>query len=630
MGLRIALVDALQADGWSGGSSKFEAVANCLEAVGHEVFLIDGTNLGDNTPSDRLGDNTPSDRTEPTLLTGLNRALAAKPMMDSYRTARRLAELQPDIIVGPLRGGLLQGALMARACGEAFAKTRIALWYNQSSRTRFLAGDNFSPPLAALLADALERQCLMLADTLIVPDGMTALAIPALDRDIPRHVASLHPLQPPAPGEAPSSIEEIVFIGPLRRSGGVVEFIEAIEALASKGDLGDRLVTFLGPVRDVSVGIGRAWLSLRAAAWSFRFRVVEESDRDRVRDYANVTSRLVVGISDDIDDLAFFKKCSPYSIALAPGRAIGVALAGRLEQSISARLNRKGLDTTRPDSGPHEGFGAWPDLILSLKTTQSSRPASSPLSVCILHHNRLTYLREAIASIPLEVDGQAVEIIVFDNASPIPDIAEEIRRVARNRPRLRVLTQSESISSAAAYNRCLASASNRTVLFLDDDNAFTSNGVLRLAGAIDAGGWDIVVSSLDVFDGESAMDAPSAGELIFLGMAHSAGLFFNAFGDTAMAVRRDRFLELGGFHDPGHHYPAFDWVTLARAQERGFRIGALQWPAVRYRRDTVLADLAPQKLDQEGARAYVLEVFGNSFDAELVSRYAQMLHIVDL
>lgn len=621
MGLRIALVEALEADGWSGGSGRFAAVANRLTADGHEVFVIDGTQ----SSGDIRGKPA-----APPLLTGLNRALAAKPMIDSHRTAHRLAELEPDIIVGPLRGGLLQGALMARACGEAFTETRIALWGDQPTRARFLGGDNFAPPLAALLSDAQERQCLMLADALIAPGGTSGLALPAIDRDLPRYTASLHACPLPEPADGPSSIEEIVLVGPLRRSGGIVEFIEAIEALARKGDLGDRLVTFLGPVRDASAGIGRTWLGLRAAGWPFRFRVIEETDRDRARDHAKGAGRLAVGVSGDADDLAFLEGCIPGSIALSPGQVEGIALAGRLEQSIRARLNGAKWVSKEPSAGSQPGLDAWPELVLRLERARKPRSAVGPVSVCIVHYNRLAYLRDALASIPNEVGGQAVEIVVIDNASPIPDIEQAIRKAAGDRAHLRVLTLSEPVSSAAAYNRCLTSASHPTALFLDDDNAFAPGGVLRLARALDAGDWDIVVSSLDVFDGESALDAPSAGQLIFLGMAFSAGLFFNAFGDTAMAVRRDRFMELGGFHDPGHNYPALDWVTLAKAQARGFRIGALHRPAVRYRRDTARADLAPQKLDQEGARAFVLEAFGNGFDAELIGRYAQLLHLPDL
>src|SRR6185436_1321690 len=107
----------------------------------------------------------------------------------------------------------------------------------------------------------------------------------------------------------------------------------------------------------------------------------------------------------------------------------------------------------------------------------------------------------------------------------------------------------------------------------------------------------------------------------------SAGLFFNAFGDTAMAVRRDPFLGLGGFSDPGSSYSHLDWVTLAKAQAAGLRIGALQWPAVRYRRNTARADLEANKIDQEGARFFVFDAYERAYDAELVGRYAQKLQL---
>ena len=62
----------------------------------------------------------------------------------------------------------------------------------------------------------------------------------------------------------------------------------------------------------------------------------------------------------------------------------------------------------------------------------------------------------------------------------------------------------------------------------------------------------------------------------------------------------------------------------------GLRIGALQWPAVRYRRNTVRADNQAIKLDEAGARALVFEACGNSIDAHLVARYAQKLLLQDL
>jgi hypothetical protein len=40
--------------------------------------------------------------------------------------------------------------------------------------------------------------------------------------------------------------------------------------------------------------------------------------------------------------------------------------------------------------------------------------------------------------------------------------------------------------------------------------------------------------------------------------------------------------------------------------------------------------MAAHKLDQEGARALVFEVYGDAFDARLVARYAQVLQLAEL
>ena len=96
---------------------------------------------------------------------------------------------------------------------------------------------------------------------------------------------------------------------------------------------------------------------------------------------------------------------------------------------------------------------------------------------------------------------------------------------------------------------------------------------------------------------------------------------------AANAVAAVIFLAVGGLYDPGRAYACADWATLARAQARGLRIGVLQWPAVRYRRNTARSGLVAQKLDQEGARAMVFAAYEGAFDAELVGRYAQMLNL---
>ena len=309
--------------------------------------------------------------------------------------------------------------------------------------------------------------------------------------------------------------------------------------------------------------------------------------------------------------------------ALAAASLAGAPLAG--DTTAISVATASPVATTPTD---------WAELVTRLGALpRSSRRRPAPaagITVCVLHHNRLPELAKAVASIPDFIGDSPVEIIVVDNASDGLFVEDEIRNRAGPRALLRIIRLARSIPQASVLNRALAEARFETVLFLDDDNSYLPTGVARLARAVALGDLDIAVTALEMFDDGASDSPPSVGRLVFLGEAHSAGLFFNAFGDTAMAVRRDTFLAMGGFHDPGYDYPSLDWVTLAKAQAAGLRIGALQSPAVRYRRNTAHADMRANKLDQEGARAFVFEAYGGAFDAELVARYAQKLQLEEL
>jgi hypothetical protein len=615
--MRIALIDRPNPEDRPDGANRFAAVGRLLQRHGHEVLVLDGA---------------PPTPAAPPILTGLNRAVAAAPMIEAHALAHYLATLRPDLVLAPLRGGILQGIVMARACREAFAATRIGVWCDTPSRTRFLREDDLSSGLAPLIADALERQVVRLADAIILPTEGSLHSFSGWER---RGTILLDGELPPSPDPLPASslsgeheYEEIVFSGPLSRHRGVVEFIAVVERLAGRGLLAGRTVTFLGPIRTLALGIGQEWLGLRAASWTFPFRTIHPADSKEYEQYLRGAGRLAVAVAHDPDELLGIRRCGRHHIALLRGDDEPRQLADRLESALRDRLSGRFAAVCR-NGQPMD----WPMLIeriaaLPLPPTAAAVPGAG-VTVCVLHRNRLSYLAEALASIPNRIDGQQVELLVVDNASEIPFVEGEIQKLAGPRDLLRVIGYTSPVPQASALNRAVKEARFETVVFLDDDNCFTTSGVERIARAIAAGGFDIVVSALEVFDDGPRM-AATAGRLIFLGAAYSAGLFFNAFGDTAMAVRRDAFLALGSFRDPGYSYPALDWVTLAKAQAAGLRIGVLQWPAVRYRRSIVNADLGANKMDQEGARSLVFEAYGNVFDAELVVRYAQKLQLEEL
>jgi hypothetical protein len=354
-------------------------------------------------------------------------------------------------------------------------------------------------------------------------------------------------------------------------------------------------------------------------------------EQERLGLYLNAPSRLAVAIADDPDGLLMVRRHAPRHVALVRASMGDQNLVDRVTLALRAAVEGAPAAGQAAPSQPTD----WPMLVGKLaalpRPGQAARQPPDPgVTICVLHHNRLTQLAEALASMPNEADGAPVEVIVLDNGSSIPSVEEEIRRLAGDRSRLRIVRFERPVPQPFALNRGLAEARFGTVIFHDDDNVFADGGVQRLTRAIAAGDFDVAVTALEVFDEGASDPASIAGRLIFLGAAHSAGLFFNGFGDTAMAVRRDSFLAFGGFHYPGYDYPGLDWVTLAKAQAAGLRIGALQWPAVRYRRNTTSADLSANKLDQEGVRRLVFEAYGRTFDGPLLARYAQKLHLEEL
>src|SRR5262249_13769677 len=156
----------------------------------------------------------------------------------------------------------------------------------------------------------------------------------------------------------------------------------------------------------------------------------------------------------------------------------------------------------------------------------------------------------------------------------------------------------EALSPPAAYNRGLAAAQSEVVVFLDDDNLLLPDGLQKFATALQNTNLDVVVSALDLFEGDDGKaPEPSIGRMIFLGSAHSAGLFSNASGDPAWAPGGDPSAPRGVFfHELGFSYPRFVGVSLANPQAGGLRMGAWQSPALRSRHNAQHAALQPDKL----------------------------------
>jgi Glycosyl transferase family 2 len=642
---RICIILPASGDEWyrDNLSAGFLAIGRALREAGWCVSVIDAEPGDDRLPTALIGGLRRLQLAKPKLqiISGPGSGALTAALRNTHRVGEAVAAEPFDLVLAPLRSGLAQGLLMARATAEAPQIPPVCLWCDAPSAWRLGHDDTALVDIAPLVEDALEREAIRRADVLIAPSQGALVRAAGEMRSHQTHrlarLPSLPPLRKPASDNIASSasIGEIVFVGPASRIYGLPAFLDAVEILAGRGVLAGRRVTFLGPMRDQAQGLSKALLGIRAQDWAFEFKICEVRGPAEAWDRLQRPGSLAVFAGELCDDDVLF--ASVVAAGLPTIATVSHALADLLvpagwlcaaaAESLAARIERvltAGFEAPGPPPPPD-----WPRLLDELRR-QGDRPrrvgAGAPpaLSLCITHRDRPACLERALTSI-VGSRGPQPEVLIVDNASAGVEAAELLARIERSeRPRARIIRLDPPQSQAAACNLAAREASGEIVVFLDDDNMLAEDGLARFAAAFAENRFDVVVTCLDLYDGDPAREAADA-RLIFLGDAGSAGLFFNGFGDMNMAVRRSRFLSIGGLETAPGSQPALDWVFLAKARAAGLRIGVLQKPAVRYARDLSDVDRKWRKRDQEGARRAVLAAYGGAIDCELVARLAQGL-----
>jgi hypothetical protein len=615
--MRAAIIlPSAEPDPWYADNlaSAFRTAARDLAAAGWEVRLLDETAAADALP----------------LLGGAGPATFTAALKRGYRLAQCLREVPPDLVLAPLRQGLAQPLLMARATGEDFARTAVAVWGDWPTAERLRRDDLLAVDPSALIDDALEHCVLRHADFVLAPSAALAAALPA-------NGAAVIPARWPGadvPGTqqrpqrlAGSAIRELVCVGPGSPRYGIPRFLDAVERLGRLGVLHGRCVTLLGPWRDAVGGLGKNTLGIRARQWSFDFKQIDAATPSAALAYLQAPGKLPVFAGDAVEDQSLVAAVAGLGLPLLINAAH--PLAGCSDAAYSDTLDglplalEKALRAGADASARMAGRG-WLEMLEPMVHSRLRRPpriaaAAGRVCICIAHRDRPECLENAIASISPSQPPD-VDVVVVDNASD-STAAQRLLDRLESRPRTRVIRLSDPETEPQVRNRAAAATDAEILIFLDDDNVLVPGAVERWQRAFAGGNFDIVVSSLDLVDGDPAHTAPSA-RLLFLGDAGSAGLFFNAFGDSNFAILHTAFVRAGGFDGEGPSGPAPDWIFLAKARAAGLRIGVLQQPAVRYARSLAAAARNWRKYDQEGARSAVLRAYGGRFDAELVARVA--------
>ncbi len=168
-------------------------------------------------------------------------------------------------------------------------------------------------------------------------------------------------------------------------------------------------------------------------------------------------------------------------------------------------------------------------------------------TLLILTRNRAADLREtldAIARLPLE----GCELVVVDNASDPP--ASVPRRVGAMEARL---VRLEANAGAAGRNAGAEAARGEWLVMLDDDSAPLDGGFLEMLAAAP----------------EDALAI--GGEILLPDGSHEVGGLPEVIVGCGAAVRREAFLDVGGY-DAGFVFYAEEYDLCARLIARGGRI----------------------------------------------------------
>jgi glycosyltransferase involved in cell wall biosynthesis len=198
-------------------------------------------------------------------------------------------------------------------------------------------------------------------------------------------------------------------------------------------------------------------------------------------------------------------------------------------------------------------------------------------SVIIATYEAADFVGEAVAS-ALDQTISPLEVIVTDDGST--DGTERVLEPYRDR--IMYLRHDRNRGEAVVKNEAARKASGDFISILDSDDAYLPERIEAL-GELAAARPDLDMLTTDVYvevDGEGISE--TYDEIWGFEVADQRpAILERCFPGVNPAVRRARFLEVGGF-DESIGY-AKDWECWMRLIFTGSRVGQVEQPLVRYR-----------------------------------------------
>ncbi len=286
------------------------------------------------------------------------------------------------------------------------------------------------------------------------------------------------------------------------------------------------------------------------------------------------------------------------------------------------------------------------DLIAptALKPTpKATKPKPHPLaalkslSIIVLHHNRIQYLDQALASLAAQTDT-GFELVLVDDGSAPKARAELPALIKKHGFKKAQISTIENSYPSIARNHGAAIATGDMVMFMDDDNLLAPETVAAFKSALAS--QDVVLSFYQTFTGEAAPvlkrgnghnPAHISRAYGFAGLHPGTGLFYNLVGNSCFMMRKALFEKLGGF-SPKYGVGLEDYAFLLKASmAENLRFTVLPEPYLHFRlhadkiRNTHIDWRSPERL-QAGHWRVIDDIAGGTNISTSALAYARQLH----
>ena len=257
-----------------------------------------------------------------------------------------------------------------------------------------------------------------------------------------------------------------------------------------------------------------------------------------------------------------------------------------------------------------------------------SAPAAD-VAVVIVNYGRLADTADCVASIRQAPDGHALPILLVDNGSGDPAVAD----LAQAWPNITLRLLPRNLGYVGGFNAGIEAALRwpvRSLLLLNNDTLVPAGSLACLVQALDL--WDIAVPKITYADQSNLIWAAGAAwrrfppGIVMRGFRRPEAPAYNVAGPLdyatgcALLVKRAVLEAVGGFDTRyGSYMEDYDYCYRLRAA--GFRLGYVPQAVIRHKVSQTLGENTPAKWHLLGRNSVLFYRTDRRFPARVLWAY---------